>query len=100
MQWVRNAPLLTKPSKKVSLTGTSQLSRAFTKSVSTRLFFSTPFILNHNRRDMRKLTILVTALMTALLGSYVLTGCSTAPAEGKLQIMYSGNIRGNVAPCG
>lgn len=49
---------------------------------------------------MRNLTILVTALITALLGGYVLTGCSTAPAEGKLQIMYSGNIRGNVAPCG
>ncbi len=27
-------------------------------------------------------------------------GCGRADAKGKLQIMYSGNIRGNVAPCG
>jgi len=28
------------------------------------------------------------------------TGCQRAKASGKLQIMYSGNIRGNVSPCG
>ncbi|MCB9367402.1 MAG: hypothetical protein H6506_01815 [Calditrichaeota bacterium] len=49
---------------------------------------------------MRNLTILMTVLLTAVLGGLFTTGCSVAPAEGKLQIMYSGNIRGNVAPCG
>jgi len=34
--------------------------------------------------------------LAAILGA----GCGRGPAEGKLQIMYSGNIRGNVAPCG
>jgi len=49
---------------------------------------------------MRTLTLLVTALVAALFSGLLIPGCSTAPAEGKLQIMYSGNIRGNVAPCG
>lgn len=50
---------------------------------------------------MRKLTVLLSALVTVLFAfGWVLTGCSAKPAEGKLQIMYSGNIRGNVAPCG
>ncbi|MBK8131195.1 MAG: hypothetical protein IPK53_20520 [bacterium] len=50
---------------------------------------------------MRKMTALLTAL-TALVLTFgsLLTGCSSAPAEGKLQVMFSGNIRGNVAPCG
>lgn len=30
----------------------------------------------------------------------VYMGCSRAEARGKLQIMYSGNLRGSVAPCG
>ncbi|NUO19574.1 hypothetical protein HUU59_09025 [bacterium] len=50
---------------------------------------------------MRKLSVLLTVLTAAVFGfGWVLTGCSSAPAQGKLQIMYSGNIRGNVAPCG
>lgn len=27
-------------------------------------------------------------------------GCSVEPAHGKLQVLYTGNIRGNVSPCG
>ena len=44
----------------------------------------------------------VTAGLVALLAlfSLVYVGCSRAAAKGKLQIMYSGNIRGNVSPCG
>ncbi|MCC6475629.1 hypothetical protein IT157_01125 [bacterium] len=50
---------------------------------------------------MQKLTALVGLLILAIVGgSLGLVGCSSGPAEGKLQIMYSGNIRGNVAPCG
>jgi len=50
---------------------------------------------------MRKTTTMLTAL-TALVLTFgsLLTGCSSAPADGKLQVMFSGNIRGNVAPCG
>ena len=50
--------------------------------------------------SMRKLTILLMTLMAAMLGGQLLTGCGVSPAEGKLQVMFSGNIRGNVAPCG
>lgn len=41
-------------------------------------------------------------LMAVMLGlaAVVGTGCQRAKATGKLQIMFSGNIRGNVAPCG
>ena len=28
------------------------------------------------------------------------TGCTRKPAEGKLQIMFSGNMQGNAEPCG
>ncbi len=35
-----------------------------------------------------------------MLLSVAYVGCSRGPAKGKLQIMYSGNIRGNVSPCG
>lgn len=38
------------------------------------------------------------ALMAASAVLY--TGCQRAKASGKLQIMYSGNIKGNVSPCG
>ena len=38
------------------------------------------------------------ALMTLL--SLAFFGCSRQPAQGKLQVMFSGNIRGNVSPCG
>jgi hypothetical protein len=67
-----------------------------------RLFLFAP---NNSQKTknqtMRKLTVLLSAMMAAVLAfGWVLTGCSSAPADGKLQIMYSGNIRGNVAPCG
>ena len=48
---------------------------------------------------MRSLSIFVLALLVILSGFLVL-GCSKAPAQGKLQVMFSGNIKGNVAPCG
>jgi hypothetical protein len=44
--------------------------------------------------------ILAALLCVSGIAGFLLTGCSSAPAEGKLQIMFSGNIRGNVAPCG
>ncbi|MBU0509917.1 hypothetical protein KKH27_13930 [bacterium] len=45
----------------------------------------------------RMMVVLATLVgLTAMIGA----GCSRGPAEGKLQIMYSGNIRGAVAPCG
>ena len=44
----------------------------------------------------------VTAGLAALMGllAVVYVGCGRTEAKGKLQIMYSGNIRGNVSPCG
>jgi hypothetical protein len=71
-------------------------------SMLPRLFLFAP---NNSQKTknqtMRKLTVLLSAMMAAVLAfGWVLTGCSSAPADGKLQIMYSGNIRGNVAPCG
>ncbi len=44
----------------------------------------------------------LTTAFVALIGvlAVALVGCSRQPAHGKLQIMYSGNIRGNVVPCG
>lgn len=43
-------------------------------------------------------------LLLLILGSTGLSllsgGCTPAPAEGKLQVMFTGNIRGNVSPCG
>ena len=44
----------------------------------------------------------VMAVLAVLLGlvSMVYVGCGRSEAKGKLQIMYSGNIRGNVSPCG
>ncbi len=49
---------------------------------------------------MKKLMfVLSLALMVPLVAS-VYHGCSRADAKGKLQVMYSGNIRGNVTPCG
>lgn len=50
---------------------------------------------------MRKLTVLLAAMTAVVVAfGWMLTGCSSAPADGKLQVMFSGNIRGNVAPCG
>ena len=44
----------------------------------------------------------VTAGLAALVGllAVVFVGCGRPEAQGKLQIMYSGNFRGNVSPCG
>ena len=41
--------------------------------------------------------------MAALVAAFLCligSGCLHSKASGKLQIMYSGNIRGNVSPCG
>lgn len=49
---------------------------------------------------MQKRLLVILALVLAT-GAVFYTGCGTrAKAQGKLQIMYSGNIRGNVSPCG
>jgi hypothetical protein len=45
----------------------------------------------------RLIALMVLLLVVAGLAG---TGCQRAKATGKLQIMYSGNIRGNVSPCG
>ena len=50
-----------------------------------------------NRTGAATLAALI--VISGVAGS-LLQGCSSGPAYGKLQIMYSGNIRGNVAPCG
>jgi hypothetical protein len=44
----------------------------------------------------------VMVVLAALIGltSMLYVGCSRGVAKGKLQVMYSGNIRGNVTPCG
>jgi 2',3'-cyclic-nucleotide 2'-phosphodiesterase (5'-nucleotidase family) len=39
------------------------------------------------------------AATIVVLGLNVM-GCTPAPAEGKLQIFYTGNLRGSVSPCG
>jgi len=46
----------------------------------------------------RATTWLLIALMAASTGLY--NSCQRGRAAGKLQIMYSGNIKGNVSPCG
>jgi hypothetical protein len=48
---------------------------------------------------MQKYVTTGLAAVIALL-AVAFVGCSRQPALGKLQIMYSGNIRGNVVPCG
>ncbi len=40
------------------------------------------------------------AILLAFAFLMIVSGCSVSPAEGKLQVMYTGNIRGNVSPCG
>jgi len=81
--------------------GTSASADAY-QWYAPRLFFRAKIVHKKNSNlTMRKLTVLLTALTAAVFAfGWVLTGCSVAPAEGKLQVMYSGNIRGNVAPCG
>jgi hypothetical protein len=49
---------------------------------------------------MQRRLIALLVVVTALTGVFFTTGCERAKANGKLQIMYSGNIRGNVSPCG
>jgi hypothetical protein len=51
------------------------------------------------RKPMQKRLWILMAVMLGL-AAVVGTGCQRAKATGKLQIMFSGNIRGNVAPCG
>lgn len=41
---------------------------------------------------------LLIALMAGAAGLY--SSCGRGKPSGKLQIMYSGNIKGNVSPCG
>jgi len=49
---------------------------------------------------MRKLLgwLLVLGIATAIVP--FLSGCVRKPAQGKLQIMFSGNMRGSAEPCG
>jgi hypothetical protein len=49
---------------------------------------------------MLKRLIAVLIMVVAVTGMLATNGCERAKASGKLQIMYSGNIRGNVSPCG
>jgi hypothetical protein len=49
---------------------------------------------------MQKALLAVLAVVLLAGGLMLSSGCQRAKAAGKLQIMYSGNIRGNVAPCG
>lgn len=49
---------------------------------------------------LKKLTYVMILALAIPLVTVVYQGCSRAEAKGKLQIMYSGNIRGNVSPCG
>jgi len=49
---------------------------------------------------MQKRIIAVLAVVMAVTGMFITNGCERAKATGKLQVMYSGNIRGNVSPCG
>jgi hypothetical protein len=49
---------------------------------------------------MQKSLLVLLALVLFATSAVISTGCQRAPAAGKLQIMYSGNIRGNVSPCG
>jgi hypothetical protein len=42
--------------------------------------------------------LLILGLIAAIIPFY--TGCARRPAEGKLQVFFSGNMRGNPEPCG
>ena len=44
--------------------------------------------------------LLAALIVVSGLSGLLVQGCNNGPADGKLQIMFSGNIRGNVAPCG
>lgn len=41
-----------------------------------------------------------TAAALTVAAVFLWQGCSQAPAEGKVQVMYSGNLRGSYKPCG
>lgn len=45
----------------------------------------------------RMVWLLLSLMAVSML---LVTGCQRGQASGKLQIMYSGNIKGNVSPCG
>lgn len=45
-----------------------------------------------------RMWILLAIALLAVAALYM--GCNRAEARGKLQVMYSGNLRGSVAPCG
>lgn len=48
---------------------------------------------------LSKRTLLGVVSLAAVM-LVIAAGCSVSPAEGKLQVLYSGNLRGNVSPCG
>jgi hypothetical protein len=48
----------------------------------------------------RSLAIALMVVLSLSAMAVMITGCGRGKASGKLQIMYSGNIRGNVVPCG
>jgi 2',3'-cyclic-nucleotide 2'-phosphodiesterase (5'-nucleotidase family) len=49
---------------------------------------------------MRKFWIMLGAAALLLIAAAFLASCGRAEAQGKLQVFYSGNVRGSVAPCG
>jgi hypothetical protein len=51
-------------------------------------------------KAMQRRLVALLIVVVAVAGVFATSGCERAKASGKLQIMYSGNIRGNVAPCG
>lgn len=59
---------------------------------------STPTIADTKRMKRLTYALLVAILVPVL--AVVWNGCGRAEGHGKLQVMYSGNIRGNISPCG
>jgi len=49
---------------------------------------------------MRKVRIILGAAALTWIAAALLVSCSRSEARGKLQVFYSGNIRGSVSPCG
>jgi 2',3'-cyclic-nucleotide 2'-phosphodiesterase (5'-nucleotidase family) len=47
-----------------------------------------------------KMKIWIMSAIALLAVAALYMGCNRAEARGKLQVMYSGNLRGSVAPCG
>lgn len=48
---------------------------------------------------MKKTTLVLIALSLSVILSLI-SGCGRASAHGKLQVIFSGNIKGNTKPCG